>query len=250
MDKAYLISLFFLFHSFYFFSQDEYVIDKPVEKRLGKLDSIPNPDYTNYLLNASAFTLKKGNIRLSSTDILFAKGSYGVTEKLTMSASISLVGTFIGSFKQQISLTEELKLAFSGSIGQLVSVPTDSVILFTGGEGMITLGDIQNNITFGVGYYYIKSSFNLIDNEREFFVGNIHISTQKQLRKRVYLIGEGMYFGQYNVFSGSIGLKVIIKTNMTLGFGIMPIAWKDRNFSKSKIEGGALPILTFRMLFD
>ena len=250
MKKAYIFCLICSISSLICLGQDDYVIEKPKETKLGKFDSLPNPDYTNYLLNASALTLKKGNIRLSNTDILFTKGSYGVSDNLMISSSISLIGTFIGSFKQKIPLTEELNLGFSGSIGQLASLPTDSVIFFAGGQAMITLGDIHNNITGGLGYYFTKSSFSLINNKREFFVSNLYISTLKQLSRRVYLVAEGMYFAKYNVFSGSLGIKVIIKTDMTLGFGVMPLAWKDRSFNNSRIEAGAIPILTFRILFD
>jgi hypothetical protein len=59
-----------------------------------------------------------------------------------------------------------------------------------------------------------------------------------------------MYFGNYNLFSGSLGLKVIIKTNITLGFGIMPLAHRSGNIGRSNLEATALPILSFRMLFD
>jgi len=140
-------------------------------------------------------------------------------------------------------------MGFSASIGQLLAVPTDSVIFFTGGQSMVTLGDIQNNITFGVGFYYAKSSFKAINEEKEFFLSNFYVSSQKQISKRVYLIAEGIYFGNYNVLSGALGIKVTIKESMTLGFGIMPLAWIDPNINNSDIDAGALPIITFRMLF-
>ncbi|NQX97289.1 MAG: hypothetical protein HRT73_05330 [Flavobacteriales bacterium] len=249
MIKAVLFYLFFSLTTFIVKAQDDYVISKPVELNKKDFNTIKNPDFTSYLLSSSSYTLKKKDIRISNTDLLFAKGSYGLTDNTTASLSISLIGTFIASIKQQINLTEGLTMGFSVSIGQLLAVPTDSVIFFTGGQSMVTLGDIQNNITFGVGFYYAKSSFKAINEEKEFFLSNFYVSSQKQISKRVYLIAEGIYFGNYNVLSGALGIKVTIKESMTLGFGIMPLAWIDPNINNSDIDAGALPIITFRMLF-
>ena len=249
MIKAVLFYLFFSLTTFIVKAQDDYVISKPVELNKKDFSTIKNPDFTSYLLSSSSYTLKKKDIRISNTDLLFAKGSYGLTDNTTASLSISLIGTFIASIKQQINLTEGLTMGFSASIGQLLAVPTDSVIFFTGGQSMVTLGDIQNNITFGVGFYYAKSSFKAINEEKKFFLSNFYVSSQKQISKRVYLIAEGIYFGNYNVLSGALGIKVTIKESMTLGFGIMPLAWIDPNINNSDIDAGALPIITFRMLF-
>ena len=232
------------------FGQDNYVIKKPTKNSSLIKDSISNPDYTNYLLNSSALTLKKGTARLSNAFIIYTKCSYGITNNSTISASLSLVGTFIGSFKQQISLTKELKLGLSGSIGQLASLPTDSTVYFTGIQSMVTLGDIQNNITFGISYYYAKSSFDLVAEDRELFLSNFYIAGQKQIGRRVYLIAEGMYLESYKVFSGSIGTKITIKRKMTLGLGIIPIAQRQYGISSSRIETGILPYISFRILFD
>jgi hypothetical protein len=232
------------------FGQDDYVIEKPIEKRKLLADSLPNPDFTNYFINSSALTLNKGSIRLSNSYILYTKGSYGLTDNSTVSASLSLVGTYIGSFKQQISLTDELTLGFSGSIGQLAALPTDSTVYFAGAQSMVTLGDIQNNITFGISYYYAKSTFDLLAEERSLFLSNFYIAGQKQIGKRVYLIAEGMFLGSYNLLSGSIGTKIIIKRNMTLGIGVIPIAQRQQGIRSSRLEAGGLPYISFRMLFD
>lgn len=232
------------------FGQDDYVIEKPIEKKISVTDSLPNPDFTNYFINSAAFTLKEGTVRLSNSYIIYTKGSYGLTDNSTVSASLSLLGTFIGSFKQQIALTDELKLGFSASIGQLAALPTDSIVYFAGAQSMVTLGDLQNNITFGISYYYAQSTFALLAEEKTLFLSNFYIAGQKQIARRVYLIAEGMYFGSYSIFSGSIGTKIIIKRNMTLGLGFIPIAQRQYGISSSRLETGGLPYLSFRMLFD
>ncbi len=228
----------------------DYVIDKPDDTSKDNFSPIPNPDYTCYLLNSTAFTLKQRDIRLSGTDIIYAKGSYGLTDNTTASVSISLAGTFIGSVKQQININDDLKLGVSASIGQLLSVPSDSVIFFAGGQTMVTLGDFQNNLTFGTGFYYTKSTFDIINEEKEFFLSNIYIGTQKQIGRRVYLIAEGIYFWNYNVISGAFGIKIIIKNNMALGFGVMPLSWNDPVLGHNNSEATVLPVATFRMLLD
>lgn len=229
---------------------DEYVISEPSNKIENQFEKLENPDYTNYLLTSSSHTLKKRDIRVANTDILFSKVSYGLTDNTTASLSISLIGTFIASIKQKIKLAEDVNLGFSAAIGQAATLPTDSVVYFTGGQSMITLGDYQNNITFGVGLYYAKSSFKLINEEKEFLLSNIYIAMQRQLGKRVYLIAEGIYFNNYNILSGSLGVKITIKESMTLGAGIMPLAWIDPSINTSNIEASAIPLLTFRMLLD
>tara|TARA_B100000809_G_scaffold266402_1_gene328961 strand:+ start:7321 stop:8082 length:762 start_codon:yes stop_codon:yes gene_type:complete len=229
---------------------DDYVINQPENQFKTSFEKLKNPDYTSYLLSSSSFTLKKRDIRIANTDILFAKGSYGLTDNTTASLSISLIGTLVASIKQQINIADELKIGFSASIGQIASLPTDSIIFFTGGQTMVTLGDHQNNITFGLGLYYAKSSFKVINEEKEFLLSNIYIATQKQLGKRVYLIAEGIYFNNYNIFSGALGVKITIKETMTLGFGIMPLAWIDPSINTSNIEANAIPLITFRMLLD
>lgn len=229
---------------------NEYVIDKPSEPVKTDLKKLKNPDYSNYLLSSSSFTLKRKEIRAANTDIIFSKVSYGLTDKTTVSLSISLIGTFVASIKQQINLANKLKLGFSAAVGQITTLPTDSIIYFTGGQTMITLGDHQDNITFGLGFYYAKSSFKVINDEKEFFLSNIYIATQKQLDRRIYLIAEGIYFNNYNILSGALGVKITIKESMTLGFGIMPIAWIDPSVNTSNIETNAIPLITFRMLLD
>jgi len=248
MNKYYLFCLVLCGISTLTNAQDNYVISKPSDKNI--FEKLENPDYTNYLLSSSSFTLKKREIRISNTDILFVKGSYGLTDNTTASLNISLIGTFVASFKHQIELADELKLGFSASIGQIASLPTDSIIFFTGGQTMITFGDFQDNITFGLGLYYAKSSFKIINDEEDFLLSNVYIATQKQLGKRIYLIAEGIYFTNYNIFSGALGVKITIKEYMTLGGGIMPLAWIDPSINTSTIEANAIPLITLRMLLD
>ncbi|MGB0882916.1 MAG: hypothetical protein ACPGSO_08170, partial [Vicingaceae bacterium] len=89
--------LFFFFFFCYSFltligQEDEYVINQPKTETKTPFHKLKSPDYTNYLLSSSSHTLKKRDIRIANTDIIFSKGSYGLTDNTTASLSISLIG--------------------------------------------------------------------------------------------------------------------------------------------------------------
>ncbi len=266
MRGIFIFFLFFCFINFYAIAQDDdYVIDKPAEPKNKVFNTIPNPDFTSYLLSSSAYTLKSRDMRFSNTDILYAKGSYGITNNTMASLSISLVGTFIGSVKQQININDEVMLGMSASIGQLfykkkdpsdTNSVQDTVVFFAGGQSMVTLGDIQNNITFGAGFYYVKSTVDMIHEEREFFLSNIYVALQKQIGRKVYLMAEGIYCWNYNVVTGAAGIKIIIKEHMSLGLGVMPLAWigprinRSTSVARANRAATAIPLITFRLILD
>jgi len=231
----------------------DYVMDKPERKKAKNrvFSQIANPDFTNYFLTASAFTLRSRDIRLSNTDILFTKGSYGLTNNTTASLNVSFLGTTAGAIKHKIDLTDDLKLGISASLGSLATISEDSLIYFGGGQTMLTSGDHQNNITFGIGYYYVISTFELLRNDDQLPFYNLYIGLQKQIGKRTYFMGEVIYFPEYNVITGSAGIKVIIKNNMSICGGLMPISNEYQYVGNRKIrQSTVIPLLSFRMLLD
>lgn len=256
--KKNALLLFLVFLSFIkIIAQEvEYVIKdpkksyKPASKNI-TVDTtlIPNPDYTSYFLNSTAYTLEKKKIRLSGTDVIFMKASYGITDNTTLSVNISLFGTFTGSIKQQINLTNTLKLGISASVGRLFFISPDSMSHFGGAQANITIGDRQNNITFGTGIYYVKSNFDLLgDGEESFISNNIYIGFQKQLGKKTYLMAEGMYFLNYDIFTGALGLKFIIGNRVSLSFGVMPFGYNIASINKTVVEPIPIPLISFRYL--
>lgn len=232
-------------------AQDDYVLEeKPISTE--KPDAgIPNPDFTNYTFTASAYTLKKRDMRFSNTDIIFNKFSYGISDKTTGSLNISFAGTFTAAIKHNINLNDGIDLAFSASAGQALFLPTDSVVYITGGQSLITFGNHQNNFTAGVGFYYAKGNYDLVVEERELYLQNIFVATQQQLRPKTYLVVEGIYFLNYNAFAGSLALKFIIKSNMSLLVGLMPL-YRDGRVApgRSAVEGGVAPVASFRLYLD
>lgn len=266
--KATLL-FFFLYLTSLFISnaqEIEYVISKPKEnekkefKTPTQLDSntILNPDYTSYFLNSTAYTLDKKKIRLSGTDVIFIKGSYGISDNTMASVNLSLFGTFTGSVKQQINLSDYIKAGVSVTGGRVIyhandgsanQSYSDSSIYIAGGQAMFTLGDRQDNITIGSGFYYIRSNMDLIGNGPEnIFINDIYIGFQKQLGKRFYIMGEGMYFVNQRVFTGALGIKFVMGDRMTLNFGIMPFGGNDPSTNSTYVAPIALPLISFRLL--
>lgn len=240
------ISIFFLF-SCSLIAQDDYVSEKKIKKKKG-FTNIPNPDFTNYTFTASAYTLKKRDFRFTNTDVIFSKVSYGLTNNTMVSANMSFAGTFIGSIKHKINLNEGLDLAFTASAGQGLYLPTDSVIFVTGGQSILTFGDYQNNFSIGAGFYYAKANYIMVNDEDELFLNNIYFGVQRQIKPRTYLLGEAMYFWNYNSFVGSLALKFIIKKRFSLITGLMPV-WRDARVSPNRnvVQGGVIPVVAFRM---
>lgn len=212
---------------------------------------ISNPDYTNHFLTPTSLTLKKGEIRLASSDIIFAKASYGLTNSTTISVNSALFGMFIPSIKQSITISNELTIAASISGGQLLSISSDSVIAFGGGSVMGTLGNIQNNFTFGAAFYYTKGTFDFVNNEDELSFLHFFIGGHRQISQRVFISFDVMYFPAYQVYTGSAGVKITIRENMSIGIGVMPIAWNDVSTNNGvEFQPILIPLLSFKMLLN
>lgn len=242
---------------------DEYVISNPNKSKNSfaeqpQFDSSTkkNPDYTAYFLNSTAYTLKKKQIRASGTNVLFMKGSYGLTNKTTVSTNISLLGTLTGSLKQQIDVNESVKVGISASGGVLFFNPADptinsdrdSNIFLMGAQAMVTLGDKQDNLTVGTGYYLLKGTYDFAENGRQdYFINMIYIGFQKQISKKLYILGEGMYFFNTHIFTGGLGIKAVIGDRIALNFGVMPLGFNDPSTRQISIPM-ALPIISFRIL--
>ncbi|MBL1233552.1 MAG: hypothetical protein COA31_012605 [Flavobacteriales bacterium] len=241
-------------------TDDDYVNEDktttPKQKRSIDSDAtiiygISNPDYTNHFLTPTSLTLKKGEIRLASSDIIFAKASYGITNSTTISINSALFGMFIPSIKQSVAINNELTIAASLSGGQLLAINEDSVIAFGGGSIMGTLGNIQNNFTFGAAFYYAKGTFDFANNKDELPFFHFFIGGHRQIGQRLFISFDIMYFPTYQVYTGSAGIKITIRENMSLGIGVMPIAWNDVSTNNGvEFQPILIPLLSFKILLN
>jgi len=113
---------------------------------------------------------------------------------------------------------------------------------------MLRLGDRQDNLTIGTGVYYVKSTFDLSGNkDLSFLMNNIYFGFQKQISKKLYLMAGGMYFLNYQIFTGAIRIKAIIRYRIALNFELMPLGFNDPTTNKTEIPI-AIPLISFRML--
>ena len=236
------------------FAQDDYVITEPIKEKkannilFGKMD---DPDFTNYFFTASAYTLKSRDIRISNTDILFTKGSYGLTNNTMASINFSFFGTITGSIKQKIDINDDLKIAFSVGGGSLATVGSDSVMFIGGGQSMVTYGNHNDNITFGIGYYHVKSTFEFNNSDTDLPLYKIYAGIQKQVGRRVFLLADIIYLADFNLITGGAGVKVIIKDYMSLLIGVMPITQEYAYLNSTNIrESIVLPVLSYRIWLD
>lgn len=249
MKRSILVSIFFLSLLSNFYAQDDYVIDnkkKIKEKNFNK----SNTDYTSYFSTPTAFTLTKRDFRIASNNILFAKGSYGLTNKTTASVTVSAFGSLVASIKQNLKQNETVAISISSTFGDLSLAVRDTSFLFTGINGQATIGDKQNNLTIGTGIYYLNSNVEFINEEHEFLFHYINAGIQSQLSNNMYLMVDGMYFTNYNVFMGTAGLKFLLKTKYSFNVGLMPIIWDNIRTTRHDFTSGVLPFFSARMLIE
>lgn len=237
-----------------FAQDDDYIIDNPKNNSKNKhthLDQIPNPDYTNYFLMPTAFTLKKNEIRLSATDILFGKASFGLSDKTTVSVNVSLFTMFTLALKYSKKIAEDITLAGTISGGQLFQLSKDTLALIGGASLLASFGDAQNNVTAGVGLFFMKSNFDFVNENRNLTFFHFFVGLQRQISRRIYFSLDGIYFPTYQLYTGSVGVKITIKENMSLGVGIMPIAWNDVSTSGGvEIQPVVLPHVSYKILIN
>lgn len=253
MSRIFTLFFLLLFSIGCSFAQDDYVLDakeldKPVIKK--PIYNIPNPDYMGYNTTPTAFTLGQRDFRLASNDILFFKGSYGVTSKTTLSVNLSMFSSMVGIIRQQLKESDDFVVSVSASLGDLYSASRDTTILFTGTNIEATIGDHQNNLSFGTGIHYINSTIDIFNERREFFFHTINVGFQNQLSRIMYIVLDAMYFTNYGILTGGASLKFVIKRKYSINAGIMPVTWNEIRSTRYDLHPGVLPFFAVRMLID
>lgn len=232
------------------YSQDDYVSVEPINEDNTPYQEFPNTDYTNYTVSSSAFTLKKYDAQVLGTDIIFGKMSYGIGERTTGSLNLSMIGTFIISVKHRFPISEDVNFALSACGGNFFLLNKDSIIRFTGGQSVITFGDHQNHLSIGAGLYFGKSTFEVLDNTHDLYFHNVFAAIHRQIKRKTYIVAEGMYLWNYNTFMGSVCVKFLIKRKMSLHIGLMPLYRNGRiRQNQNQTEGGLVPVISYRWLF-
>ena len=228
---------------------DAHQLDQPVVKE--PLYNLPNPDFMAYNTTPTAFTLSSGDIRLASNDLIFFKASYGLSSKTTISANASMFSSFIGSVRQQLKATDNFTVAVSASLGDLYAGSRDTTILFTGANFEATIGDHQNNLSFGMGFHYINSDqIELFNDQHEFYFHTLNVGFQNQISRVIYVVLDALYFTNYSILTGGASLKFVIKRKYSINVGVMPVTWNDIRSSRWDVRAGILPFFAARMFID
>ncbi len=102
-----------------------------------------------------------------------------------------------------------------------------------------------------VGYYHVKSTFDFNNGDTELPLYKIYAGIQKQIGRRIFLLADIMYFADFNLITGGIGGKIIIKDYMTLLVGLMPITQEYAYLNNTNIrESIVLPVVSYRIWLD
>lgn len=130
--------------------------------RKGAMDDQGFPiDYhnsTHYLLNSSAFSLKKGQSYYENIGVFFNSYSVGVTDNFTMSGGLEFISPLFDKRVPSIYLSPKYSIPFGEraggiSIGSTVLAFFDNGDVFSVGviQGAVTAGSRNNNFTIGTG---------------------------------------------------------------------------------------------------
>ncbi len=207
-----------------------------------------NPDYTSYFISPTAFTITKRDFRIAGNDFIFYKLTYGLTGKTNVSINTSLFGSIIGSIKHSFDVRENNRFALSASFGDFTAALKDTSIWFGGADAVYTIGNHENNMSFGTGFYSIKTNLELLQRNKLFYFHSITFGIQRQIAKKTFLMAEGYYFTNYSIFTGAGGLKFIIKSKYALNIGVMPILWNNIRQNRYSPKPFVIPVVSLRML--
>jgi len=172
------------------------IVDRQFQKKLviydpgssARIFDYENPLYSKYYLGESAIGLKKGEAYYQNIGILFNFFSYGVSDNFSIGGGFESVSLFTG--RVPIFFVNP-KITFH-TANDLIHFGVGSFIGFSvqdpngiGGAsyGNITIGDKNNNLTFGVGLPF-ASEIGLSDNPI------IQIAGMGRLTNRLGLVGE------------------------------------------------------------
>lgn len=129
------------------------------ELRKGKR-RYPNPNYTRYLFAPSAFPMQKNEWYYQNAYVLANSANYGITNHITLGGGLFIPFVAYLTPKVGYSITPYLHAGI-GSLYTLLPAFEDrdeqesSVKQIGLGYGLITVGNIEHNITGGVGYGYL-----------------------------------------------------------------------------------------------
>lgn len=161
---------------------------------------------THYLVNPSAFSLKKGQSYYENIGVFFNSYSVGITDNFSISGGLELISPLFDKRAPSLYFSPKFSLPFGEKAGG-VSVGSTLLVAFDGGDPItigvvqasLTLGSRNNNFTVGSGIGY--SFDNGITDE----VLPFYLSGMWRLSKKISLITDNFII-VYDGFNDAFGL--------------------------------------------
>ncbi|MFZ4543969.1 MAG: hypothetical protein ACOYOA_07965 [Saprospiraceae bacterium] len=210
-------------------------------KKSGKDYWFPNSNSTRYLFAPNAYALKKGEGYYQNTWVFMNQVSYGFTDKFTVglgTVPLFLFGSGIGNYtpmwitpKYTFGSQEKKNNAAVGVFYfffPFAGISEDSPLSAGIAYGTGTIGDRNNNLSFGLGYGFGRYSEN--GQKKTSFAKRptLNLSGMYRVGKRSYIVSENWLVttGEFNagVFTGAYRYS---GKNVSVDIGLVAIATEE-----------------------
>lgn len=175
-----------------------------------------NPHSSRYFYTPSGYGIKKGEGYVQTIWGVYYQLQYGITDNFSIGASTTIIGSPL-TFTPKYSY--EIKPKLNIAVGAQVGTETYSLVNgrkpFLGiGYASLTKGSKENNLTFGVGYAFLR-----FDDQQEggaaFSVAGI-----TRLAKKISMMGEFWVIPNQEILFGGPGVRIMMKRENILDFGV------------------------------
>ncbi len=179
----------------------------------------------HYLISSSPYGVKKKEINIQSSEIVFISAWYGITDRI--SVSLGTVLSFDGdglvvSFKSKYNYPISKKINVAVQYNQYF----DGVYNLSYGSAMLGYGDIENNISVGYTKGLRLNGFDIFD----YALNTMNISGVKRISKRFALLMDNYIandiFTDTNILLYGIGARVMGRSS-SFDFGVYGATGSD-----------------------
>ncbi|HXB41076.1 MAG TPA: hypothetical protein VNZ49_11080 [Bacteroidia bacterium] len=196
-----------------------------------------------YVTGSNAFLLKKKEIFISSSYLLFYNINYSFNQHFALGISTSAIGAPIGiKVKANYEIGHKLYLGMEGVAGGMMYLNPQTY--GTGGVLKLTFGDENKNYTFFAGYadleLWIPSRRG--SRRRPPVVANYYqrystpfagVAAALPLTQKACFTAEAFAFPSVAVYTGSAAIRTIAWKKMSFVFGIQIIGNASVNVNKA-----------------
>lgn len=144
-----------------------------------------NPNPTSYLFSSSAISPEKGDAYYKNIYLVVSSFNYGITDNFSVGAGFELTSAISASPTFFVNPMYNFQLSENWRAGTGILYANVAGAKFSGlgiGYGIVTYGNLDNNITAGAGYGYVDKELA----EKPVFT----LSGMKRLHRRFGLVTE------------------------------------------------------------